>query len=314
MEGTATWFGMFLDDGKKLGAVDAMSELWAGKPPRDPAPTIEPIVIDTEPMLEPGATLTANTRVGDRDGDDVTVQWVLRPESGEYQTGGDFRRALPDIEGAVIESTNGQATIRIPDEPGPYRLFAYAYDEAGNAATANLPLLVKGKARPHMPVAVYDDGFEGMPWVPSGWMGGVDNLSLDGNQGEVVREGQQAIRMRYTGTFGWVGVAWQHPPNNWGDQDGGFDVSGATKIELWARGEYGGEKVTFGVGLLDSAKDFPDSAIVKTDTITLTSEWQRFEVPLRGEDLSSLKTGFVVTLQGRQSPVTIYLDGIRFNR
>ena len=314
MEGTATWFGMLLDDGKKLGAVDAMSELWTGKAPEDPAPTIEPIVIDAAPKLDPGATLTASTRVGDRDGDDVTVNWVLRPESGEYQTGGDFRRDLPDIEGAVVESNAGEATIRMPDEPGPYRLFAYAFDEAGNAATANIPLLVEGEVRPRMPVYVYEDRFEHMPWVPSGWMGGVDYLTLDGIQDEVVREGKQAIRMRYTGTFGWVGVAWQHPPNNWGEQDGGFDLSGATKLEVWARGEYGGEKVTFGVGLLDSSTDFPDSAIVKTDPIVLMSEWQRFEVPLKGEDLSSLKTGFVVTLQGRRRPLTIYIDGVRFNR
>ena len=314
MEGTATWFGMLLSDGRKLGAVDAMSELWTGKPPQDPAPTIEPIEIDVAPTMDPGTTLTATTQVGDRDGDDITVNWVLRPESGEYQTGGDFRRDLPDIEGAVLESNDGRATIRMPDEPGPYRLFAYAFDNSGHAATANLPLLVKGEIRPRMPVYVYEDRFEHMPWVPSGWMGGVDDLTVDGTQDEIVREGQHAIRMRYTGTFGWVGVAWQHPANNWGEQDGGFDLSGATKLELWARGEYGGEKVTFGVGLLDRSTDYPDSAIVKTDTIVLTSEWQRFEIPLKGEDLSSLKTGFVVTLQGRRRPVTIYIDDVRFNR
>lgn len=314
MEATATWFGMLLDDGAMLGAVDAMSELWTGKPRSDTAPTIEPVEIDTEPKLDPGAMIKASTRVGDRAGDTVTVRWALRPESGDYQTGGDFRRAIPDIEGAVVESAGGDATIRMPDEPGPYRLFAYAYDEAGNAATANIPLLVKGEPRLRLPVVVYDDGFEDMPWVPSGWMGGVDSLTLDGESGDAVSEGSHAIRMRYTGTFGWAGVAWQYPPNNWGEHDGGFDLSGAEFLELRARGEYGGEKVTFGVGLLGNDTAHPDSAIVKTDTIVLTSEWQRYEVPLRGKDLSSLKTGFVVTLQGRQSPVTIYLDGIRFNR
>ena len=120
--------------------------------------------------------------------------------------------------------------------------------------------------------------------------------------------------MRYEGKSGWVGVAWQHPPNNWGDHDGGHDVTGATALELWARGEYGGERVSFGVGLLAKDRAYLDSSISKIDGIALTREWKRYEIPLKNKDLSSLKTGFVVTLTGRSSPVTIYLDSIRFIR
>ena len=72
--------------------------------------------------------------------------------------------------------------------------------------------------------------------------------------------------------------------------------------------------MTFGVGILGKDRKFPDSATVKTNTIVLESEWRRYRVPLEGKDLSSLKTGFVVTLQGRRSPVTVYLDSIRFVR
>ncbi len=314
MEGTSTWFGMMLENGAKLGPLDTMTELWSGDAPDDLAPMIEPIRINTGPQLDPGTQLSASVATRDPEGEDVRVEWVLRPESGDYVTGGDFRRSPPDIGGAIMAVSGDLATVRMPDEPGAYRLFAYAYDPAGNAATANIPLLVKGEVRPRMPVVVYEDGFDGVPWAPSGWMGHVDALTLDGDHGGEVHAGKHAIRLRYTGTFGWVGIAWQHPPNNWGDVDGGFDLSGANELEVWARGEYGGEKVTFGVGLLGSDTDHPDSAIVKTDTLVLASEWRRYVVPLRGEDLSSLKTGFVVTVQGRQSPVTIYLDGIRFTR
>jgi len=314
MEATATWFGMLLDDGSKLGSFDVMTELWSGQAPRDMSPTIEPLVIDTPAEVAPGTHVRVSAAAKDPEGRDVSVRWVLRPESGEYLTGGDFRRQLPDIEGAVVDAAGGKATIRMPDDPGAYRLFAYVYDPAGNAATANLPLLIKGDVRPRMPVSVYEDGFESMPWVPSGWMGNVDALTLDGDFADDTHEGDAAIRMRYTGTFNWVGVAWQNPPNNWGEQDGGFDLTGATELEVWARGEYGGEKVTFGVGLLGADREYPDSSIQKTKTIQLTSEWQRYRVSLKGKDLSSLKTGFVVTLEGRQSPVTIYLDSIRFVR
>ena len=312
MEGTSTWFGMLLDDGARTEAVDVMTQIWTGQPPEDRAPVAEPLEIAGSDQIDPGATVRVKTAVADPEGGVIRVRWVLRPESLEYLTGGDFRPSPPDIEGAVIEGSANGAVVRMPDEPGPYRLFLYAYDAAGNAATANVPLLVKGKVRTRLPVAVYEDRFEYMPWVPSGWMGAIESLTLDGASARDPYQGDACIRIRYEGKFGWVGVAWQDPANNWGDQDGGFDLTGATHLELWARGKYGGEKVSFGVGIIGTDKAYPDSGQTKVDGIVLTDEWQRFRLPLKGLDLSSIKTGFVVTLNGRSSPVTVYLDSIRF--
>ncbi len=314
MEATATWFGMFLPDGSRLAAVDVMTELWSGEPPADLAPTAEPLVIGGAPRVDPGDEVRVRAVVADPEGAELRVRWALRHESGEYMTGGDYRPMLPDIEGVVLESREDGAVVRMPRDPGPYRLFLYAHDEAGNAATANLPLYVNGEARTPMPFYVYADGFEGMPWVPSGWMGSIDSLTLDGAHTENPHAGEACIKMRYVGEFGWVGVAWQHPPNNWGDQEGGYDLTGARQLELWARGEYGGEQVKFGVGLLDQDKAYPDSGIVAVDDIVLTQEWRRYRIPLKRIDLSSIKTGFVVTVTGRKSPVTLYLDSIRFVR
>ena len=314
MEGTSTWFGMLLDDGSRLGAVDVMTELWSGSEPTDLAPTVEPLVIEGQPEVDPGSKIRARSVVADPEGSEIRVRWVLRPESDDYATGGDFRPDLPDIEDAVLEGDINGARVRMPDEPGAYRLFLYAYDEAGNAATANLPLLVKGERRTRLPVSVYDESFEGMPWVPSGWMGSIESLTLDGAHAGNPHEGNACIKMRYTGKFGWVGVAWQDPPNNWGDVDGGYDLTGATELELWARGEYGGEKVSLGVGLLGEETAHPDSGRKKVEDIVLTREWQRFRIPLKKLDLSSIKTGFVVTVTGRSSPVTVYLDSIRYVR
>ena len=314
MEATETWFGMFLNDGSRTGAIDVMTEIWSGEQPGNLAPIAEPVALDGPLEVSPGDIVEASTRVSDPEGGDLVVRWALRPESGEYLTGGDFRPTIPDIDGAIIESGASGAKVRMPDEPGPYRLFVYAYDDAGNAATANVPLLVKGDARTRLPFPVYEDSLEGRPWVPSGWMGGVDHLTLYADHTESVRDGGAAIRMRYDGKFGWAGVAWQDPPNNWGDMDGGYNLDGAAELELWARGEYGGEKVSFGVGLLGSDTEYPDSGITRIDDIVLTRDWKRYSVPVNKLDLSSIKTGFVVTLAGRSSPVTIYLDSIRFVR
>ena len=315
MEATETWFGMFLEDGAKTASVDAMTDLWSGAPPKDLSPVVEPLAIDGSAQVDPGAEIHVKSVVTDPEGSELRVRWVLRPETAEYSTGGDFRPNLPEIDGVIIESSANGARLRMPEEPGPYRLFFYAYDEAGNAATANVPLLVKGEARTRFPVSVYEDSFNGMPWAPSGWMGNIESLTLDGeNADRKPYDGSAVIRMRYEGTFGWVGVAWQDPANNWGDLDGGYDLTGATALEVWARGEYGGEKVSFGVGIIQKDKAHPDSAIEQTEGIELTPEWQRYTVPLKRADLSSIKTGFVVTLTGRRTPVTIYLDRIRFVR
>ena len=315
MEATETWFGMFREGGAKTGAVDVMTELWSGSPPDDLCPTVEPLSLEGNAQVDPGAEVSVKSHVEDPEGSDLSVRWVLRPEAAEYAAGGDFRPNLADIDVVVSESSVEGVRLRMPEEPGPYRLFLYAYDAAGNAATANVPLLVKGEPRVRFPVSVYEDSFQAMPWVPSGWMGSVESLTLDGDYADQPPyEGSASIRMRYEGKFGWVGVAWQNPPNNWGDLEGGFDLTGATALELWARGEYGGEKVSFGVGIIQKDKAHPDSGIRKIDGIRLTREWQRYTIPLKKVDLSSIKTGFVVVMTGRQTPVTIYLDSIRFIR
>ena len=315
MEATETWFGMFLEGGAKTGAVDVMTELWSGSPPEDLAPSVEPLSLEGNAQVDPGAEINVKFDAEDPEGSELSVRWVLRPEAAEYATGGDFRPNLAEIDGVIIESSAEGVRLRMPEEPGPYRLFFYAYDAAGNAATANVPLLVKGEPRARFPVSVYEDSFKSMPWAPSGWMGSVESLTLDGDYtDQPPYEGFASIRMRYEGKFGWVGVAWQSPANNWGDLDGGYDLTGATALELWARGEYGGEKVSFGVGIIQKDKAHPDSGIRKIDGIRLTREWQRYTIPLKKVDLSSIKTGFVVVLTGRRTPVTIYLDNIRFIR
>jgi hypothetical protein len=315
MEATPTWHGMWLSDGSQLAAVDLMTELWSGRPPPNRAPTVEPLIVEGDAQLDPGAKLRVRAVIADPEGAAIRTRWVLLRESGEYATGGDARPVPPEVEGAFVETGRDGAVLRMPKDPGAYRLFVYAYDGGGKAATANVPLLVKGEARTPMPFYVYQDGFEGMPWTPSGWMGSTDLLSVDGSHEDAPYEGDHCIEMRFRGDLGtWVGVAWQHPPNNWGDQEGGYDLSGASHLELWARGEFGIETMSVGVGLLGADKQYPDSGKTVVDEIRLEKEWKRYRIRLRKLDLSSIKTGLVVTIRGQRVTSSIYLDEIRFIR
>ncbi len=314
MEGTPTWFGLWTAEGERLAAVDTLTALWSGSTPTNLAPVVAPLTIEGDRRFEPGSRLQVKATIRDPDDDRLSSRWELRSDSMELLTGGDFRSTPLRIDSAIVESSLEKATVKLPDAPGPYRLYYTVTDSNGGAATANVPLLVIGEPRLPMPYPVYEDSLEGMSWAPSGWMGNVDALSLDGQSIQSVHAGNHSIRVRYEGPLGWAAIAWQHPANNWGDQDGGFNLTGAGALELWARGQYGGEKIGVGVGLLDDATQFPDSVIERIEDVELSSDWQKITIPLRRKDLSSIKTGFVLTIKGRRTPVTVYLDSIRYVR
>jgi hypothetical protein len=66
------------------------------------------------------------------------------------------------------------------------------------------------------------------------------------------------------------------------------------------------------MGLACSGVEYYEDGSI--EDIALKREWQRYHIPLKNIDLSSIKTGFVVTITGQQTPVTVYLDSIRFVR
>jgi hypothetical protein len=143
-EVTATWFGMLLPDGSRLGAVDAMTELWTGRPPADRCPAIASLTIEGADRVEPGATVRARLRAGDPEGDPLRVQWVLQQETRAASVGGDAEAAPPTFPAAIAESRGDGAVVTMPSGGGGYRLFAYVRDGRGGAAVANVPLFVNG--------------------------------------------------------------------------------------------------------------------------------------------------------------------------
>jgi hypothetical protein len=314
MEGTETWFGMFLADGARTAAVDVMTELWSGRRPAERAPVVGPLQAEGEAESLAGCRTARPRRCGRSRRGRAPAPLGAAPRVRRVSDRRRRRRSLPEIEGVVLESgpdgaqaadaRGAGALSRVPVRPRRIRPGRYSQPAGAGQGTGEAPHAgsrVRGRTRGHALGALGLDGWR-------------EHLTLEGDHTEVVQAGTAAVRIRYEGRFGWAGIAWQDPPNNWGDQEGGRDLRGASALELWARGEYGGEQVSFGVGLIGSEHAFPDSGIAKVDGIALTREWRRYRVPLKGLDLSAIRTGFVVTLTGRATPVTVYLDSIRFVR
>lgn len=317
-EATATWFGMLLADGSKLEAADVMSEMWTGKPVADPCPKLKSLTVDRN-QVKPGATVRATLEVSDPRGRPLKVTWVLTEDPQRYLTMGQFQPDAKAIPEAIFEGTLEGAEVHMPKKEGPYWLYAYVRNDDGSAATAVVSLNVTetpvaSSIKPaREAVVVYGDDLKGeAPFAWSGWMGNRDAIKVDEKWAGNPKSGPTCMKVTYSAAAGFGGIAAQNPPNDWGDVPGGVDLSGATRLTFWARGEAGGEIVSFKMGILGSEKKYSDSASGETPEIRLTKEWKKYTIDLEGKDLRRIKTGFVWAVSGQGGPVTFYLDDIRY--
>ncbi|MBR1871492.1 MAG: hypothetical protein IJ802_06665 [Kiritimatiellae bacterium] len=170
----------------------------------------------------------------------------------------------------------------------------------GAAATVKEPLDV--------PVKVYDDVSH--LWCISGYMGKPGNFAVKEWCEENPHSGKHCIRIRAKGYGSWGGIMWQDPPNDWGESDGGYNLSKANTLVFWARGEKGGEKVNFYCGGLCGRERFKDSGSGGTGNVTLTKEWRRYRIALDWQDLTRIKTPFAFTVGADE--MTFYLDDIEY--
>ncbi|HND52594.1 MAG TPA: glycoside hydrolase family 2 TIM barrel-domain containing protein [Pirellulaceae bacterium] len=335
-EATATWFGMLLPDGGRLAPADALQELWTKKPPTNRCPTIQSLVLKTSSSnaatdardassqssldkLKPGARLRATLAASDPEGDALKVTWVLQAEPAAYGVGGDAEAAPPTYPEAITSATQDGCDVRLPESGGGYRLFAYVRDGQGGAAVANVPLFVDGPVvvpaarSAKLPLVVYDEADrQPLAFVPSGWMGDTKNLALKSDCDESPHTGKTCLKYEFKAGGGWGGIVWQHPEGDWGDKPGGWNLTGAKQLVLWARGAEGGEVVSFEFGILGADKKFSDTGKAKLGNVRLTKEWQQVTLNLAGLDLSRIKTGLAVVVAGQGRPVTLFLDDIEY--
>jgi hypothetical protein len=116
----------------------------------------------------------------------------------------------------------------------------------------------------------------------------------------------------------WAGIFWQHPINNWGEYPG-YEINGqVSKATFWARGEKGGEKIKFQAGGINCEphnnpeKPYKDSFGPVEKWMKLTKDWQKYEINLRGEDLSNVIGGFcfATSFLDNNGGCVFYLDDI----
>ncbi|MFZ5801437.1 MAG: hypothetical protein ACOY3D_08730 [Candidatus Omnitrophota bacterium] len=152
-------------------------------------------------------------------------------------------------------------------------------------------------------------------YIPSGWMGDVSDITFNDIWTDSPHSGSTCIKIVYSNRASngarWAGLYWQSPANNWGSRKGGFDLTGATKLTFWARGENGGERIEeFKLGGITG--DYPDSDSAGIGPVILTKDWKQYTIDLRGKDLSYISGGFcwATNLDVNPDGATFYLDDI----
>ncbi|HEX8832895.1 MAG TPA: hypothetical protein VF719_01780, partial [Abditibacteriaceae bacterium] len=143
-EATATWFGLFLKSGERVNIQDTLTRMWTGKEPEFPSPDISPVEI-TGDTFAPGTQVAVKVKVTSPR--PVRMEWLLARESDDRKDGGDAERAPDAWSNGITDKGNGEAMITLPQTAGAYRIFVYARDDKGGAATANVPVRVAEKAQ-----------------------------------------------------------------------------------------------------------------------------------------------------------------------
>jgi len=183
----------------------------------------------------------------------------------------------------------------------------------------------------NFPLYVYKDGSSSENnFFPTGNMGDFRSFWIDTYCIERPYSGSNCVQINYEASlhpvYGWAGLYWQYPPNNWGDVPKAYDLRGATKLTFWARGKSGGEVINkFQVGGITG--EYYDSGVASIGPIALTREWKEYTIDLiemhnpviyneeETEPLSHIIGGFSWATNmavNHNKGVTFYLDEIKF--
>jgi hypothetical protein len=269
----------------------------------------------TAEKVSPGETIRVKLDVKDPENDPLKIVWRLEKDLSQYDTGGDTQPTPPSFPEAIVKQGEAEVELRMPQDGGSYWLYAVVHDNHNGAAVVNTPLFVTAPERPvaspkaKLPFVVYADGAK-MPYIGSGWMGNHGAIAMDDASTTAPHTGATCMKLQYKANDNFGGIIFQSPANDWGEKPGGFDLTGAKKLSFWARGEAGGEKVDFVMGVIGRDKKYFDSAEANLKGVVLTKEWKQYEIDLSNKNLTQIKTGFGWTVGGQGKPVTFYVDDI----
>ncbi len=262
---------------------------------------------------EKGGEIIAKFGVGGIKG---TYPDTLEASMGPVELTSTWQQYSINLAGKDLSYVNGALNWVINSDSNPEGATFYI-DDVKYEYDPNLKE-VTGIKKQEMPFYIYADrGSISNHFIPSGYMGDSSDIRMDLGSTDDPYFGKTCIKVTYLSNASngarWAGVFWQNPANNWGMLDGGFDLSRATKLTFWARGEKGGERIEeFKVGGIMG--EYYDSDSAGIGPVVLEKEWKQYTIDLSGKDLSYILGGFAwaSNLDVNPEGAVFYLDEIKY--
>ena len=167
---------------------------------------------------------------------------------------------------------------------------------------------------------VYQDKSSINHYTPSGYMPTGECIKMNDAWQLDCREGKTCVKVIYDVTCSaksrqWAGVYWLHPADNWGDNKGGYNLTGAKRLVFWAKGEKGGEQIDkFEIGGIGANRAYPDSDGASIGPVILSKDWKEYSIDLRGKDLTYISGGFawMANVDNNSNSCTFFIDDVYF--
>ncbi len=305
------WLSMYFNNSYRP-AYWATREAYTGKKPINSIPDIT--VFSLPDMTKAyGEWLPVKLELTDLEHDSLQISFHYNQRTGSRAR----RDQINPLE--FRGNLKSGVEVLVPRENGLIKVYVYVKDSYNNIGIAqtsfvidngrNTDRLIPG-AKVKFPFYVYDEGVK-YPYQPTGYMGDFQNLKVEGDNKEHVHSGESALKISYSNSGGWYGLAFMDPPDDWGDKAGGYCLIGATKFTFWAKASTDNLSGTFGFGMIGPEKPFYDTG-KKSEKFQLTKEWKKYEIDLKGVDLRCIKTGFIMYLGGIGENYSFWLDDVRY--
>ncbi|MDT7830830.1 glycoside hydrolase family 2 TIM barrel-domain containing protein [Flavobacteriaceae bacterium S356] len=290
----------------------ATREAYTGKKPVNNVPVIKKFELSTS-EAKSKTWISVSLEVNDSENDNFEVSFYYNQRTGSR------KRRNQVLPLAFNGNYKDGFKIQLPQEDGPVKVYVNVKDSYNNVGIASTGIIVKDKKakkkkylvpKATLPFYIYKENKD-LPYAASGYMGNYKKLSVDLDYKDDVHSGKTSIKIGYPERGGWYGIAFQDPANDWGSILGGYNIEGAKTFSFWAKANAWNVKATVGFGLIDQDKPFPDTA-KKSIPIVIDKAWKKYTIKIKREDLSCIRSGFVLFSNGNGTPHEIYIDDIVF--